>query len=118
MYIFNVTTIEEAEKLVKLYDDPADVVVKLRDDVEASLRRLNTDYIDLYQFHVNEYDPEKAGAVRDTLETLVADGKIRCTRTVDGGTLVLETALSALITTQRPHHPDRFGRSRRPPAPE
>jgi aryl-alcohol dehydrogenase-like predicted oxidoreductase len=44
---------------------------------EASLRRLNTDYIDLYQFHVNNYDPDQAGAVRDVLEDLVAEGKIR-----------------------------------------
>ncbi len=44
---------------------------------EDSLRRLNTDYIDLYQFHINEYDPAQAGEVRDTLETLVAEGKIR-----------------------------------------
>jgi aryl-alcohol dehydrogenase-like predicted oxidoreductase len=44
---------------------------------EASLRRLNTDYIDLYQFHVNNYDPDQAGTVRDVLEDLVAEGKIR-----------------------------------------
>jgi aryl-alcohol dehydrogenase-like predicted oxidoreductase len=45
--------------------------------LEASLRRLNTDYIDLYQFHNNTYPVEKAGEVRDTLEELVAEGKIR-----------------------------------------
>jgi aryl-alcohol dehydrogenase-like predicted oxidoreductase len=44
---------------------------------EASLRRLNTDYIDLYQFHWNEYPLDRAGEVRDTLEKLVAQGKIR-----------------------------------------
>jgi aryl-alcohol dehydrogenase-like predicted oxidoreductase len=44
---------------------------------EASLRRLNTDYIDLYQFHWNDYPAEKAGEVADTLENLVAAGKIR-----------------------------------------
>ena len=38
----------------------------------------------------------------------VADGKIRCTRTVDGGTLVLETALPALITTQRGLNEPRY----------
>ena len=44
---------------------------------EASLRRLNTDYIDLYQFHWNDYPAEQAGEVADTLEALVAAGKIR-----------------------------------------
>ncbi len=44
---------------------------------EASLRRLNTDYIDLLQFHLNGYDTEAAHAVRDTLQALVDEGKIR-----------------------------------------
>ena len=38
----------------------------------------------------------------------VADGKIRCTRTIDGGTLVLETSLPALITTQRGLNEPRY----------
>ena len=38
----------------------------------------------------------------------IADGRIRCTRTVDGGTLVLETALPALITTQRGLNEPRY----------
>ena len=49
----------------------------IRRACEASLRRLDTDYIDLYQFHLNGFDPDGAGAVRDTLEELVAQGKIR-----------------------------------------
>jgi aryl-alcohol dehydrogenase-like predicted oxidoreductase len=49
----------------------------IRAACEASLKRLNTDYIDLYQFHINEYGPEGAEEVRDTLEGLVASGKIR-----------------------------------------
>ncbi len=32
----------------------------IRSACEASLKRLNTDYIDLYQFHLNDYDPEHA----------------------------------------------------------
>ncbi len=49
----------------------------IRQSCEASLRRLNTDYIDLLQFHINDYPAEQAGPVRDTLEALVAEGKIR-----------------------------------------
>ncbi|HEY63968.1 MAG TPA: aldo/keto reductase [Caldilineae bacterium] len=49
----------------------------IRRACEASLRRLNTDYIDLYQFHIGNYDLEKAPEVRDALEELVAKGKIR-----------------------------------------
>jgi aryl-alcohol dehydrogenase-like predicted oxidoreductase len=44
---------------------------------EHSLRRLNTDYIDLYQFHDNDYPADKAEPVRETLEMLVKEGKIR-----------------------------------------
>ncbi|WP_248924469.1 aldo/keto reductase [Paenibacillus hamazuiensis] len=44
---------------------------------EASLRRLNTDYIDLYQLHLNDYPADLAEDVIQTLEELVAEGKIR-----------------------------------------
>jgi aryl-alcohol dehydrogenase-like predicted oxidoreductase len=50
---------------------------EIRSQCEASLRRLNTDYIDLYQFHWNELEVERAGEVRDTLDSLVQEGKIR-----------------------------------------
>lgn len=49
----------------------------IRSACEASLKRLNTDYLDLYQFHWNEYGPEGAEEIRETLEGLVAAGKIR-----------------------------------------
>jgi aryl-alcohol dehydrogenase-like predicted oxidoreductase len=49
----------------------------IRSACEDSLRRLNTDYIDLYQFHDNGYPAEKAGPIRKTLEGLVQEGKIR-----------------------------------------
>ncbi|MFB5266097.1 aldo/keto reductase [Paenibacillus enshidis] len=44
---------------------------------EASLRRLNTDYIDLYQFHLNDYPEELAPEVMEVLEELAVEGKIR-----------------------------------------
>jgi aryl-alcohol dehydrogenase-like predicted oxidoreductase len=49
----------------------------IRRACEDSLHRLETDTIDLYQFHDNGFPPEKAGPVRDTLEALVKEGKIR-----------------------------------------
>lgn len=49
----------------------------IRSACEASLKRLNTNYIDLYQFHLNDFGPEGAEEVRETLEDLVASGKIR-----------------------------------------
>lgn len=66
--------IDETSKNVTELED---IAGSLRADCEASLRRLNTDVIDLYQFHVNEYDAEKAAPVRDELEKLVQAGKIR-----------------------------------------
>ncbi len=49
----------------------------IRECCEASLRRLETDYIDLYQFHLNGFPADQAEPVRETLEGLVKDGKIR-----------------------------------------
>jgi aryl-alcohol dehydrogenase-like predicted oxidoreductase len=49
----------------------------VRSACEASLRRLGTDRIDLYQFHLADWDPAAAVEVRETLEELVAEGKVR-----------------------------------------
>lgn len=49
----------------------------IRRQCEDSLRRLDTDYIDLYQFHAGDYPLNEADSVRETLEALVAEGKIR-----------------------------------------
>ena len=49
----------------------------IRNAVEASLRRLGTDRIDLYQMHV----PDPSTPIEETLRTLtelVSEGKIRC----------------------------------------
>ena len=45
--------------------------------VEASLKRLKTDYIDLYQLHLADYPHEEAEKTMDALEDLVSSGKIR-----------------------------------------
>lgn len=46
-------------------------------ECEASLSRLHTDYIDIYFFHINDYDNTLALDVREQLERLVEQGKIR-----------------------------------------
>jgi aryl-alcohol dehydrogenase-like predicted oxidoreductase len=51
--------------------------VGIRKACDESLSRLGTDYIDLYQFHDNGFPTEKAEPVRETLEDLVKEGKIR-----------------------------------------
>ena len=49
----------------------------IRSACEASLKRLQTDYIDLYQFHDGGYPIEQADEVIETLEKLVDAGQIR-----------------------------------------
>lgn len=58
----------------------------IRQQCEDSLRRLKTDVIDLYQFHIGDFPSPgplsqdglaRAGEVRDALEGLVDDGKIK-----------------------------------------
>jgi aryl-alcohol dehydrogenase-like predicted oxidoreductase len=50
----------------------------IRKACEASLRRLGTDYIDLYLFHVGgDVPPGELGQVIATLDDLKAEGKIR-----------------------------------------
>jgi len=66
--------VDEEKKVVT---EAKDVVKRIHQECEDSLRRLNTDYIDLYQFHKGDYEPEKAPDVCAVLETLVEAGKIR-----------------------------------------
>jgi aryl-alcohol dehydrogenase-like predicted oxidoreductase len=66
--------VDEEKRVVTRTED---VVPRIRQECEDSLRRLGTDYIDLYQFHKDDYDPGLAVAVGDALEALVQAGKIR-----------------------------------------
>ena len=66
--------VNEAEKRVTFRTD--DHLLYVRAECEASLRRLNTDVIDLYQLHVWDYPIEKVPAMIDVLESLVSEGKI------------------------------------------
>jgi aryl-alcohol dehydrogenase-like predicted oxidoreductase len=67
--------VDEAAKRVSLRKD--DHLLHVRAECEESLRRLNTDVIDLYQLHVWDYPLEKVPAMVDLLESLVSEGKIR-----------------------------------------
>lgn len=49
----------------------------IRRACEASLRRLQSDYIDLYQFHIGDYPLDQVDDVLETLERLVEEGKVR-----------------------------------------
>lgn len=67
--------VNEEKKTV--YGDSALIMKNVRSDVENSLRRLQTDYIDIYQLHDGGYDPKLAVELRGILEDLVSSGRIR-----------------------------------------
>jgi len=78
------STVVIATKFNAVFDEKSHQVtgsdsspVGIRKACDESLSRLGTDYIDLYQFHDNGFPAEKAEPVRDTLEGLVKEGKIR-----------------------------------------
>lgn len=52
------------------------ILERLREAVNNSLKRLQTDYIDIYQLHNARQDPTSALLIRDCLEELVDEGKI------------------------------------------
>ncbi len=84
--------IDEETRL--MYGDDDQILANVRQDCENSLRRLNTDHIDIYQLHPALYDPEKAVLLMEVLEELVAEGKIRwygwSTDTVDRAAIFAE----------------------------
>ena len=57
--------------------EPKEVVSRIRQECESSLRNLQTDCIDLYQFHKGDYPLEHVAEVCNVLEALVDEGKIR-----------------------------------------
>jgi len=67
--------VNEETKIV--YGDPDQIIKNVRTDVENSLRRLQTDHIDIYQLHEGGYDPKLALELQVVLEKLVSAGKIR-----------------------------------------
>ena len=67
-------TFQENEKIIEGMNASPEYI---REACHASLKRLKTDYIDLLQFHLNDYPTEQAIDVRETFEQLVYEGKIR-----------------------------------------
>lgn len=91
--------VDEAAKRVTFRAD--DHLLHVRAECEESLRRLNTDVIDLYQLHVWDYPLEKVPAMVDLLESLVSEGKIRyygwSTDSVEGARLIAQGKHCAAI---------------------
>lgn len=65
----------DEEKREALGEDSS--VGYIRACLEGSLRRLGTDYIDVYQLHIGDLPIEQALDMIPTLEDLVAQGKLR-----------------------------------------
>src|SRR4051812_16600180 len=64
---------EDTRTLTGSDDSPA----YARRALTASLRRLGTDHVDLYQLHLSDADPERAAELRDSCEEFVREGLIR-----------------------------------------
>jgi aryl-alcohol dehydrogenase-like predicted oxidoreductase len=72
--------VDEAGKKVDLYgttEAESDVAPHLRADLDSSLWRLQTDYVDVYLLHAWGLSIERALEARDIFEDLVREGKIR-----------------------------------------
>jgi aryl-alcohol dehydrogenase-like predicted oxidoreductase len=72
--------VDEAARAVGFYgttEADSDVASHLRADLEASLRRLQTDYVDVYLLHVWGLSIERALEAREVFEALLSEGKIR-----------------------------------------
>lgn len=71
---------DEKNRTVGIYGDKmetSDVISNLKKDCETSLKRLGMDYIDVYLFHIWDYDKNMALELQPVLEELVKEGKIK-----------------------------------------
>ncbi|MFI8874515.1 aldo/keto reductase [Streptomyces sp. NPDC055243] len=74
-----------ATKWGNLFDEKTRTAAGVADDsvayarraLTASLKRLGTDHVDLYQLHIADGDLERAAQLRDTCEEFVREGLIR-----------------------------------------
>jgi aryl-alcohol dehydrogenase-like predicted oxidoreductase len=72
--------LDESARAVTPYgvtEETSDVARHVRENLEGSLRRLGTDHVDVYLLHVWGLTLDRALAVRDVLEELVTEGKVR-----------------------------------------
>jgi aryl-alcohol dehydrogenase-like predicted oxidoreductase len=72
--------VDEENRAVTGYalpEEESDPTPHIRTDLEKSLRRLGTDYLDVYLLHVWGLKVERALEAREVLEELVQEGKIR-----------------------------------------
>lgn len=65
------------ERIKTVYADDSRILGNVCRDLEDSLRRLQTNYIDIYQLHAPAYEPQLAEELREVLEELVSQGKVR-----------------------------------------
>jgi len=68
--------VDEAAKTVDL-QTPDAIIENINSECERSLRHLHTDVIDIYQFHMWDFPPERVPELIDKLESLITQGKIR-----------------------------------------
>lgn len=72
--------VDERKGAVSTYgpsESESDVAPRIRADLEASLRRLGTDYVDIYLLHVWGLSLDRAMECVPVLEALASEGKIR-----------------------------------------
>jgi aryl-alcohol dehydrogenase-like predicted oxidoreductase len=69
--------VNECTRRVTRFEHHRQVIANLRDACEQSLARLATDHIDLFQLHLADLPEDPALELRERLEELVREGKIR-----------------------------------------
>lgn len=64
-------------KNVEGYDSSKDVILKLREDTDACLKRLDMDFVDIMFLHIGDYDKNYAEELMFEFEKIVKEGKIK-----------------------------------------